>query len=609
MSIFKSLFVRLVAALVVLFGGSIVLAVEEYAFGNKFFFVSPEVMTWKEAATYCVLPEFNDRFRLARVDSETENNDAAIALTLVGKNAPVSEQGAWLAGYNPTGNKWIWGDLSSFTYVNWGLRQPDTTPGNKCLWLKLRSDNLAVWATAPCEEKKRVVCQGRAFTKVYDWVNPTERLNFFQVREQCKGTVANPLSPAENIYIRHRTNGPTPSPMPVAPTRKPTPKPSKKPKPPHASTPCCTGGNIGECCPTSTTQGACDFCRCCDCCKVNRPNYDQCCRRTFGRKCGCGPWVRHKTKRPTKKPNTPARTKRPTKKPGSLGSKVAEEEEYDEDEDTTPGNDEAEDDGEIHQIDGLWANGFTDSPPPKFVFLAAVNNKVGIVKEENASYIWNNGISMKPIGYLDRTLTEQYTNWATFPAEDPKLQCAVLRTNDGKWESFNCTGLAFGALCEIRTVKKKFQVYTTERVDQDTAGSICAISGAQLGSIKTRGELDAATSLYRQLNEACNGCLQGGLWTSGRHYGRSFQWADGQIFNYDNVPVGLINFFNEQSTSGECVSVGLGGSFIRTPCENKLFVLCEKPQPSNKPQPIPQFPPANACYPGCLDSYLGDGVW
>jgi len=465
---------------------------------ESIFVASEELMTWKQAAPFCLsFNQSNDRFVVANIANEVENSNAGIALRLI-NSATGEDLDAWLQGYKPE-HSWEWGDRSRFTFTRWGPHEPNKN--GSCLALRIQNGK-AVWISDRCTIKKRVICQAFAFTKVFTLLEPTSLISRSTAAAQCEaqqGSLASIFSPAENIAVLRQASLTL------------TPEPQSKVEDDAKS-------------------------------KSKKKNKKK----------------SHPTPYPTAtdSPVTPA----PSAKAGSN------------------------------------ANG------DGYIFLGAINTKIGEVPEESRSFLWSNGISFKPISYIDRNLSSVFVNWAPgYPLLDANNSCAAFRSVDGLWVNQPCDTPALGSLCQVSTVEKTFKVLTDfPPMSQSEAGNACAQDGGQLVSIKT-------TTEYQTAQTVAIAAKTPQFWTSGMNFGDAFLWGDGQLFYRDNVPVGVINFFFG-ADNGSCVMMTCTGEWLRQPCDNLFHPMCEYVNEAGI-IPVDKYTVSGeGCYAGCLASYQGDKV-
>ena len=543
---------------------------------EKFFFASPERLDFKSVATFCVRPEFNDRFRAAVILTPEEASAARAALMRANKFSGQVSDG-WIAGYRPANTSfWLWPDRSRIGFKKSGQAGPPVPVGNGSIGECLALKPSGVWRAAPCGEKLRAVCEGRTYTKVLSYVARDKMLDRNESELECEargGRLATFMSHEEAETGHDRLNDPDPQ-TPSPTTRSPTPKPTRGKKVccPKA---CCTLGN-------TFPPPSCPNCECCCCNILWKPfKYARCCKKNGPRFCGCG---RSGTRTPT------------IGKRGLISS--------------VSGRGDVED-FESQQTHSLNARDLqTPTGNEFFVFIGAINEKVGYVKEENASFIWRNGVSFKPIGYLPLNVSnDTFTNWETYPLQVLNHSCALMSNRNGKWRSARCDTKANGALCEFRSTKKRYRVYPDVVANTTTAGFHCALTGGQVASIKSMKEWERAKVEIERARTQCSKCFKH-VWLNGNRRGRNYYWNDGQLLARDGLSVGFENTF-QPGTNGtvhECLAIGVNGLWAGMNCSSALPPLCEYRTGGDVLLDTPRVDP-KACFPGCLATFIGDGVW
>ena len=157
---------------------------------------------------------------------------------------------------------------------------------------------------------------------------------------------------------------------------------------------------------------------------------------------------------------------------------------------------------------------------------------------------------------------------------------------------------------------KRFQVYTnTQKLSQTYASLFCAQNGGQLASVKTNSEFKAAAKAIEKANKGCGTCVDA-AWTGGElgyNNNSAYYWIDGQLFYRDNVPIGLIQYFAVGS-QGNCTATLSSGQWTKTDCGELYYPMCEF-RLKSKVRYVPPPLVADACFAGCLPSFIGDGQW
>jgi hypothetical protein len=139
----------------------------------------------------------------------------------------------------------------------------------------------------------------------------------------------------------------------------------------------------------------------------------------------------------------------------------------------------------------------------------------------------------------------------------------------------------------------------------------CANQGGQLASVKTEREKQAAIAALQAASLKCGLCILN-AWTSGLQigYNSNLYWGDGLLFVRENVSIGLTKAPDTSSgpvEGGKCIRLDKRGLLSHSSCEGFSYPLCEFSAAKST-----EFPPTKSssdCFPGCLESMRGDGVW